>query len=946
MKKIINWIKKNYIFLLPLIPISIYIISIWNNNYDTFGDHSVPLNPLNNIEKSLYVFEPLNRGIGLWRYMQLLWQLPFYLFSLLGLPPYVSIKIYMVSIMVIGFIFAYLFFITFFKNTKYGTKMLGVFFSFVFVLSAASIDILPTTIFLSALPLCAYLLIKYLDTARIRYIVFFSLAINYSYFAHLPQAKYLFVLLGELFFILLLYRQVRNISLKNLTLKLISLSIFTLLLNSYVLAPFIYESLKSGGTYSYLTENVTVLNGNAELNTATLPYITRFFTSSLLGGDGSLARFLGSQLFTIWTFFLWIIAFYSIFLVKARKEKNIIYLCILGFVSFMFLAKGPNAPFDEIYRFLLFNVPLFKVFRTTSMSVIGGTIFFSIILTMSLFYLQKKFKKILLVIIVIHLIVFAPIYFGVRLIYFEEKGQIKKGVSIPDEYYQMGNKLDNIKEDIKILSLPLDDGYTYKDWPYVGQTIMGWITKKPYIHGQIAGYPGFTDNLILQRMNTKESCFFTAINNIGYILNEKDSRIPDYSLSKFNFSAAKVFENTYFKLEKVKPDCLLPHIYAATDTFLFEGENNSIPDVSRFIKNKQDIVIGLNTPINKKKNIQTTDRIVIEAYPKETSSLSDNVITKKVFNDISNLAPLNFWTYSFNAPEDGNYEMVVDDNGNISKESAVLKKGINTVKIPVAKSKSLIDPNLLDLFKNDKKIPNFLQVIKDWQGESIYLLSLKYKANTPGNILFIIYEAERRSLGRLPSIDLNATLFSQELPSQKPGAYTYQAIVRTDINAQNATVNLQRLTGDTIIESFDIQKISLPKVFFTLSKEEKKISPNVVSTKINPTKYNVDVKNAKVSYNLVFSETFSPDWKAYIKTCTISCTKLQDWSLKPIPEERHSMVNGFANGWNIIPSDSKNRTNYSIIIEYFPQRFMYIGGIISFLTLLILLTYSFIRKFI
>ena len=940
MKKITYWIKKNYLFLLPLLPIVIYIISIWNGNYDTFGDTSVPLNPLSNIEKSLYVWELSKHGISEWKYMYLLWQLPFYFFSLLGIPAYAGIKIYMVSIMVIGFIFTYLFFITFFKNTKYENKKLGIFFSFVFVLSASSIDILPTTIFLSALPLCAYLLIKYLDTANIRYIVFFSLAINYSYFAHLPQAKYLAVLLGELFFILLLYSQVRSVSLKNLAVKLINLFIFTLLLNSFILAPFLYESFKSGGTYSYYTQNVTVYNGNAELNTALLPYITRFFTSSLVNDVSSLGRFLGSGLFSFWTFLLWIIAFFSIFLVKSKKEKNIIYLCILGFVSFMFLAKGPNPPFGEIYKFLLFNVPIFKIFRTTSMSVIGATIFFSIMLTMSLFYMRKKSKKILLFMLVIHLIVFIPVYFGVRLITAEEKGQIKKGYSIPNEYYQMGNKLDNIKEDIKILSLPLDDSYTYKDWPYMGQSIMGWITKKPYIHGQIAGYPGFTDNLVLQKINKKEACFWTAINNIGYILGEKDSRIADYSLSKFNFSALKVLENTYFKLEKVNSDCLLPHIYAATDTFLFEGENNNISGVSRFIKNKQDIIIGLNTPINKKKDIQTTDRIVIEAYPKETSSLSDNVITKKVFIDISNLPPLNFWTYSFNPPRDGSYEMVIDTNGDITKESKVFKKGTNMVKVPVVKFQSLIDSDLFSAFKDDKKAVNFLQEIKDWQGENIYLLSLKYKAHTPGNMMVTIEEMERHFNGRLPDNYLNATLFSQELSSQKPGVYTYQAIVKTDINAQSATVKLQRLTGDITIELFDIEKVSLPKVFFTLLKDEKKIPPEVVSDKINPTKYIVNVKNAKVPYNLVFSETFSPNWKTYIQKCETSCSLFQEWNLAPISEDQHVVVNGFANGWNITPKDSNGKTNYIIIIEYWPQRLFYIGAIISILTLGAFLFYS------
>lgn len=946
MKKITYWIKKNYLVLLPILPIIIYAVSIWNNNYDTFGDTSVPLNPQSNIEKSTYVWELINRGMSTWRYMYLLWQLPFYVFSLFGIPANAGIKIYMVSIMVIGFVFSYLFFMTFFKNTKYENKKLGIFFSFIFVLCASSIDILPTTIFLSALPLCSYLLIKYLDTGKIRYIIFFSLAINYSYFAHLPQAKYLFVLLGELFFILLLYKQVRTVGLKDLTLKLINISILTLFLNAFTLTPFFYEAFKSGGTYSYYTQNVDVYNGNAELNTATLPYITRFFTSSLVNDASSLGRFLGSELFSFWTFLLWIIAFFSIFLVKSRKEKNIIYLCILGFVSFMFLAKGPNPPFGEIYKFLLFNVPLFKVFRTTSMSVIGGTLFFSIMVTMSLFYLDKKLQKVLFSILIIHLIIFAPVYFGIRLITFEEKGQIKKGFSVPSEYYQMGNRLDTIKEDIKILSLPLDDSYTYKDWPYIGQSIMGWITKKPYIHGQVAGFPGFTDNLVLQRMNIKEACFWLAVNNIGYILNEKDSRIADYSLSKFNFSALKVLENTYFKLEKVKPECFLPHIYAATDAFLFTGDNNSIPDVVRFIKNKQDIVIGLNTSINKKKDLHMVSKIVIEAYPNETSNLSDNVITKKVFSEFSSKDSLDFWTYSFTAPVEGNYQMVIDKKGDTIKESKVLKKGNNIVKIPLSKSKSLIDQDLLSLFINDKKATNFSQAIKDWQGDTAYLISLRHKADTASAIMVTVEEIEKHFNGRYPDNDLNATLFSKELTKPKPGVYTYQAIVKTDINAQSANVRLQRLAGDTIIESFDIEKASQPKVFFTLLKDEKKIPPKVVSNKINPTKYIGDVKNAKVPYNLVFSESFSSDWKVYIKTCTVSCSILQDWFLEPIPEERHYLVNGFANGWYIIPSDSKNKVNYSVVIEYWPQRLLYIGGIISLLTLIVLLIYFSIKRLI
>ena len=945
MRQVRYWIKKNYFFLLPLLPILIYAISMWNNNYDTFGDTSVPLNPLNNIEKSIYLWELVNHGANTWRHMYLLWQLPFYFLSHLGIPPYATIKIYMVSIMVIGFTFAYLFYRTLFKNTKYENKKLGVLFSFLFVLSAGSVDILPTTIFLSALPLCSYLLIKYLDTGKIRYVFFFSIAINYSYFAHLPQAKYLFVLLGELFFILLLYWQVRSVRLKNIAVKLVNLSILTFLLNAFTLTPFLYEAFRSGGTYSYLTENVTTYNGDAELLTATLPFVTRFFTSSLVNEGSHLGRFLGGELFSFWTFLLLFIAIFSAFLVKSRKERNIVYICILGFVSFMFLAKGPNPPFGEVYKFLLFNVPVFKVFRTTSMSVIGATIFFSIMVTISLYYLDRNLKKLLLAILIIHLFVFAPVYFGVRLITFEVKGQqIKKGFSIPNEYYQMGNKLDTIREDLKILSLPLDDSYSYKDWPYMGQSIMGWITKKPYIHGQVAGYPGFVDNLILQRMNTKEACFWTAINNIGYILNEKDSRIPDYSLSKFNFSALKVSENTYFKLEKVKSDCFLPHIYAANNAFLFEGDRNSIPGVSNFIPNKQDIIVGLDSSINRSKDLHAISQRIIEARPDEISKLSDNPITQKLFSDLSYLDSLDFWTYSFSIPKEGEYEMIIDNNGVIHKESKVLKKGKNSVKVPVSKASSLIDYDLLSLFINDKKATSFSQAINDWQGDNIYLLSLKYKTDTASSIMATVEQRERHFNGRLPFNDYNATLFSQEIKHQNPGTYQYLAIFRTYINAQSANVSLQKLLGDITIESFDIEKVSTPKVFFAILKEEKKTIPKITFHKINPTKYVVSVQGATEPYHLVFSESFNQNWKAYIQQCETSCNIFQEWFLKPISEERHFMLNGFANGWNIIPSDSKKGANYALVIEYWPQQLFYIGGIISTLTVIGFLLYSISRS--
>lgn len=933
MNKIKPWVIRNWLYLLPVILLIIFILSIWNKNFHIGGDNVLPLNPPNNIEKSLFVWELENRGVNGWRYMFILWQLPFYTLSLVGIPAYISIKIYIASILVVGFVFTYLLYVTLFIGTKYKNNKLGIFCSLIFVLSGASVDILPTTIFLGALSACSYLLLKYLDSGKFRYIIFFSLAVNYSFFAHLPQAKYLFVLFGELFFILLLYMQVRKVNFRNLILRIINLSILTVLLSAFTLAPFLFDAFRSGGTYNYLTQNVTVYNGDAELHTATLPFVTRLFTSTLVNDVSGLGRFLGNPLFSFWTFFLLAIAFLSVFLVKTKKEKKVVYLCILGFVSFIFLAKGSNPPFGEVYKFLLFNVPLFKVFRTTSMSVIGATIFFAILLTMSMYYLKKKWQKIFIIILLIHVVVFSPIYFGVRLITFEEKGQVKKGFSIPNEYYQMGNKLDLIKQDTKILSLPLDDSYAYKDWPYIGQSIMRWITKKPYIHYDVAGFPGFTDNLVLQRMNAKEACFWTAINNVGYILNEKDSKIADYSLSNFHFSGISVVENSYFKLEKIKPECFLPHVYVATDTILFQGDNNSIPGASRYTVDNRDIFLNINSPINKKA-IHAFPQIVIEANPLELSDFSDNSVTKKVFIDLSGHKSLDFLTYKFSIPKAGNYEMIVDNNLVVDKKSKVFKKGENRVKIPLSKSDTLIDYNSFNLFINDKTAASFSQVIKDWEGDAIYLISLSYKAFTPSSITVSVEERERHFNGRLPHYDLNNALFSQELSNQDSGEYQYQAIFKTDINAQEATVILKKAAGDVKIESFDLVKIYVPKVFLTILRDKKAMKPKVVSTKINPTKYDVRVEDVKRPYHLVLSESFSKDWKVYIKTCTEPCSILQEWNFIPIPEERHYVVDGYANGWYIVPSDSKMKANYSVVIEYWPQRLFYVGVIIAILTFL------------
>ena len=158
--------------------------------------------------------------------------------------------------------------------------------------------------------------------------------------------------------------------------------------------------------------------------------------------------------------------------------------------------------------------------------------------------------------------------------------------------------------------------------------------------------------------------------------------------------------------------------------------------------------------------------------------------------------------------------------------------------------------------------------------------------------------------------------------------------------------------------------------------ETRKTIPKITFVKINPTKYRVLVEGAKEPYTLVFSESFHEGWKAYIgnhQSRLISPLPLKEqfsfkggvvasyfngeikegehqniflekatfetWGKKPIPEERHLLVNGYANSWFIKPEDAQGRQDYELIIEFRPQRFFYLGLAISGLTLFVCLVF-------
>lgn len=125
---------------------------------------------------------------------------------------------------------------------------------------------------------------------------------------------------------------------------------------------------------------------------------------------------------------------------------------------------------------------------------------------------------------------------------------------------------------------------------------------------------------------------------------------------------------------------------------------------------------------------------------------------------------------------------------------------------------------------------------------------------------------------------------------------------------------------------------------------------NITITRINQTKYKVDVVDNKYPFLLNFQEKYNSDWKLY----KVPYTKKHDsigtdaivepfffstWLNKPMPDTLHFTGNGYLNSWYIDDIGS-----YSLFIEYYPQQLFYQGMIVTFIGCIIVVVYFITRK--
>lgn len=109
--------------------------------------------------------------------------------------------------------------------------------------------------------------------------------------------------------------------------------------------------------------------------------------------------------------------------------------------------------------------------------------------------------------------------------------------------------------------------------------------------------------------------------------------------------------------------------------------------------------------------------------------------------------------------------------------------------------------------------------------------------------------------------------------------------------------------------------------------EYKPSHAEITVKKINPVRYIIHIKQSKSTspFLLVFQNSYHKDWKLSLG---------QNF---PISEEKHVLVNKYANAWIITEDDHKGKTDYTLTLNLETQRYFQYGLLVTGLSLFIFL---------
>lgn len=327
--------------------------------------------------------------------------------------------------------------------------------------------------FFALLPVATYFFVKGLRTGKL----FLSLVLNivlilYSYaFSYVAFSILLWIWLFLITFFFALFekdRKSRTFSVKYFILTLILFCI----VNIWWILPLIslYFSEASGPTSNlFLKQNNQGSLDALSKSSGSLIGVFKLINTSFLAPDslGWVKLYYSPLLYVIQYIFVGTILY---FIIKFRKDSTVLFLGSLFFIS-IFLSKGNNPPFGEIYNLIFKNILILQVFRNPFekfgflLSLSAALLFSPSIYEFSRKWRNNQNNLYYFLIFIIILSLGFPLYTNLAFTNkFPPTNDYSIGykVKVPEYYKEVNDWLNNKGNNFRYIGLPIkEEGITY-----------------------------------------------------------------------------------------------------------------------------------------------------------------------------------------------------------------------------------------------------------------------------------------------------------------------------------------------------------------------------------------------------------------------------------------------------------------------------------------------------
>lgn len=424
--------------------------------------------------------------------------------------------------------------------------------------------------------------------------------------------------------------------------------VFYLLINFWWLGQFLFFffSEHRGTTVSSFFSgdvNTTTLNMLSQ-QLGQLTFTTRFLHGTFFTEGQWWAQLFVYPPFVVLEFLItgmifWCILFY-------RKNINVLFLGLLFLIG-IFLTKGNNPPFGEIFDFIFKNVPSFQVFRNP-FEKFG----FILILTaapllskgMSGLPFHGRLNKtfFLLVLILMTVLWGYPYWTGAVFSSYKRINENIKDykVEVPSYYKEANQFFKNQRGLFRFVSLPIGgEGLVY-DWekPYVGVELSSTVFDTANISNNttIPFYSEFVSSLSNYQLSRKVLDFLPLVNSKYIVLRSDidfkenymaDPNIVRQNLDQWSDEGLLTNRANFGKLQiyEINPDWFWPKIYM-TSNFLVGNK----PNLFNFVN-----LLNLGFPKNQLAIVSA------DSLSSDSSKFQDWVIkSDKVYSPFKEGAPI------------------------------------------------------------------------------------------------------------------------------------------------------------------------------------------------------------------------------------------------------------------------------------------------------------------